>query len=119
MVLDPVRIQQVLMNLLGNAAKFTASGGISLSATALPQGIEILVTDTGLGMPADEVDKVFEPFHQVDPQNRRGFGGTGLGLAISREIAEAHGGTLTATSVEGQGSRFRLFLNTSTGLETA
>lgn len=116
-VVDPVRIHQVLGNLLGNAAKFTSKGSITLQATALPHTLEILVQDTGLGMPQDEVEKIFDPFHQVDPQNKRGFGGTGLGLAISREIMQAHGGTLSATTVEGKGSTFRMTFNLPTGLE--
>jgi signal transduction histidine kinase len=108
--LDAKRIQQVLMNLLGNATKFTEKGSVSLIAEIVRDQIEIRVKDTGMGIPPDQVERVFEPFHQVDSSNKRGIGGTGLGLAISREIVEAHGGTLTATSVEGEGSVFKVTL---------
>lgn len=108
--LDAKRIQQVLMNLLGNAAKFTEKGSVSLIAEVVRDQIEIRIKDTGMGIPPDQVERVFEPFHQVDSSNKRGIGGTGLGLAISREIIEAHGGTLSATSVEGEGSVFMVVL---------
>ena len=108
--LDAKRIQQVLMNLLGNATKFTEKGSVSLIAEVVRDQIEIRIKDTGMGIPPDQVEKVFEPFHQVDSSNKRGIGGTGLGLAISREIIEAHGGTLSATSVEGEGSVFKVVL---------
>lgn len=108
--LDAKRIQQVLMNLLGNATKFTENGSVSLIAEVVRDQVEIRVKDTGMGIPPDQVERVFEPFHQVDSSNKRGIGGTGLGLAISREIIEAHGGTLTATSVEGEGSVFKVVL---------
>ena len=108
--LDAKRIQQVLMNLLGNATKFTEKGSVSLIAEVVRDQIEIRIKDTGMGIPPEQVEKVFEPFHQVDSANKRGIGGTGLGLAISREIIEAHGGTLTATSVEGEGSVFLVVL---------
>ncbi|WP_081788151.1 ATP-binding protein [Sulfitobacter mediterraneus] len=108
--LDAKRIQQVLMNLLGNATKFTDKGSVSLIAEVVRDQIEIRIKDTGMGIPPDQVERVFEPFHQVDSSNKRGIGGTGLGLAISREIIEAHGGTLSATSVEGEGSVFMVVL---------
>jgi signal transduction histidine kinase len=68
------------------------------------------VTDSGIGIPEDELERVFEPFHQVDSTATRRFGGTGLGLAISRDIATAHGGSLVATSIMGKGSSFLLTL---------
>jgi signal transduction histidine kinase len=108
--MDAKRVQQVLMNLLGNAAKFTETGTLSLTAEISGDLVQIRVQDTGMGIPQDQVEKVFEPFHQVDASNKRGIGGTGLGLAISREIIEAHGGSLTASSVEGEGSVFLLTL---------
>lgn len=103
---DANRVRQVLINLVGNAAKFTQTGGIKLNVVMNDNVVEFSVTDTGIGIPEDQVSRVFEAFHQVDATSTRQFGGTGLGLAISRDIAEMHGGTLTASSVTGQGSTF-------------
>lgn len=110
---DAKRIQQVLLNLLGNAAKFTSAGKISVQTTVHRETVDIVVRDTGMGMPEGELEKIFEPFHQIDASNARGIGGTGLGLAISREIAVAHGGTLTARTMEGAGSTFTLSIKRS------
>lgn len=107
---DANRIRQVLINLVGNATKFTQQGGIRLDVTMTNSTVEFSVQDTGIGISGDEVNRVFEAFHQVDSTSTRQFGGTGLGLAISRDIAEAHGGTLTASSVPGAGSTFVLRL---------
>lgn len=107
---DRKRLRQVLLNLLGNALKFTAEGEISLVARQESEGVQIELSDTGPGMPETELEKIFEPFHQVDSSGSRSAGGTGLGLAISREIVEAHGGTLVANSVLGKGSVFKVFL---------
>ncbi len=109
-VADTKRIQQVLINLISNATKFTDEGAITLTVTAKADTVEFRVSDTGIGIPENEVARVFEAFHQVDSSATRRHGGTGLGLAISRDIAVAHGGTLTATSVEGKGSVFVLCL---------
>ncbi|OAN74641.1 hypothetical protein A8B82_17950 [Sulfitobacter sp. EhC04] len=103
---DANRVRQVLINLVGNAAKFTQTGSIKLDVVMNDNVVEFSVTDTGIGIPEDQVSRVFEAFHQVDATSTRQFGGTGLGLAISRDIAEMHGGTLTASSVTGQGSTF-------------
>jgi hypothetical protein len=107
---DRKRLRQILLNLLGNAIKFTQIGGIQIKARPVGGTIRIEVQDTGPGMPEPEVEKIFEPFHQVDSSATRSVGGTGLGLAISREIAEAHGGSLVATTQEGKGSTFILTL---------
>ncbi|WP_172975917.1 ATP-binding protein [Sulfitobacter sp. THAF37] len=107
---DPSRIRQVLINLVGNASKFTKEGGIDLTVKVGDDEVEFSVKDSGIGIPEDQVNRVFEAFHQVDSTSTRQFGGTGLGLAISRDIAEAHGGTLTASSVPGEGSTFVLRL---------
>ena len=107
---DANRIRQILINLVGNATKFTDTGKIRLDVSRHGSDIEFRVSDTGIGIPQDQVSRVFEAFHQVDASPTRKFGGTGLGLAISRDIAEAHGGTLTASSADGEGSVFVLIL---------
>jgi len=108
---DPLRLQQVLANLVSNAVKFTAEGRVAVSAEFVsPDEVEFCVTDTGIGIPADRLAEVFEKFAQVESANYRRFGGTGLGLAVSRQLAELMGGTLQAESTPGVGSTFRLRL---------
>lgn len=107
---DDKRIQQVLINLIGNASKFTDEGTITLDVSQTAENVLFRVTDSGIGIPEEHLGRVFEAFHQVDNSSGRKYGGTGLGLAISRDIARAHGGDLIATSVEGQGSSFILSL---------
>lgn len=116
---DAKRIQQVLINLIGNASKFTEEGSIAVIATSTDSTVTIQVKDSGIGIPDDEIENVFEAFHQVDSTSSRKHNGTGLGLAISRDIALAHGGELTAQSVMGQGSTFTLTLPRSAALEHA
>ena len=101
---------QYLPDLIGNASKFTDEGTISVKVMENEKDILFTVTDSGIGIPQDQLEKVFEAFHQVDNSSGRKYGGTGLGLAISRDIAVAHGGDLTATSVQGKGSTFTLRL---------
>ncbi|WP_342740801.1 ATP-binding protein [Bradyrhizobium sp. B117] len=106
---DVDRLRQVLLNLVGNAVKFTASGEIRLSAAPDPNRadwIRLQVTDTGIGIPPDRIDRLFEPFTQADASIARRFGGTGLGLAICRRLTEAMGGDITAESEPGQGCTF-------------
>jgi signal transduction histidine kinase/AmiR/NasT family two-component response regulator len=105
---DATRIRQVLHNLLGNALKFTAEGGITLEACRAPETgrMRITVRDTGVGIPGDELERIFEPYHQAEGTYERRFGGTGLGLTISRELCEAMGGSLTCASEVGHGSAF-------------
>lgn len=107
---DAKRIQQVLINLISNASKFTDVGKISVKVRQTEDKVIFSVADTGIGIPDDQLLKVFEAFHQVDNSSGRKYGGTGLGLAISRDIAKAHGGDLTASSVKGKGSTFTLTL---------
>ncbi|MAM25240.1 MAG: ATPase [Rhodobacteraceae bacterium] len=107
---DIKRVQQVLINLIGNASKFTDNGSVTLAARVTDDDVNFDVTDTGVGIPANEIDRVFEPFHQVDGTATRKHGGTGLGLAISRDIAQAHGGSLSVASEPGKGSTFTLSL---------
>ena len=109
---DPPRMEQVLMNLLHNAIKFTPTGGqIRVSAGQRddkPGVILFQVRDTGAGIPADALERIFERFYKAD--RARASGGTGLGLAIARHLVEAHGGKIWAESIEGQGSTFSLTL---------
>lgn len=109
---DERRLTQVLMNLLGNAAKFTEQGRITLSASVRPAGdtdaddIVLTVQDTGIGIPADKLDLLFNPFTQVDVSDRRSFAGAGLGLAIARALIRRMGGTMGVRSRVGEGSTF-------------
>ena len=107
---DRGRLSQVIANLLANAARHTPSGGRVEISTSVTDGSAVLdVTDTGEGIPADELEAIFERFHRVDTARSHNGGGSGLGLTISRAIASAHGGTLVAASEgPGQGSCFRL-----------
>ncbi len=107
---DSARVRQVLYNLISNAVKFTAAGHVRVEIEALSPGFRIRVTDTGVGVPADRLDKLFAKFVQADSSTTRQFGGTGLGLAICRELADAMGGSIAVTSVEGQGSCFTVDL---------
>ena len=107
---DAGKIRQVLCNLASNAVKFTAAGAIDLSVKRTATGVSIAVSDSGVGIPQTEMSRLFGRFSQVDPSNTRRFGGTGLGLAISRELVELMGGSITAASVEGEGSTFSLEL---------
>ncbi|HEX2754799.1 MAG TPA: GAF domain-containing protein, partial [Candidatus Limnocylindrales bacterium] len=116
---DAGRLRQIVLNLLSNAVKFTDQGEVVLGLEATrgtaagdPWTLAIEVRDTGIGIPPDAMDRLFQSFSQVDASISRRFGGTGLGLAISRRLAESMGGALTATSsgVAGEGSTFRLTL---------
>ncbi|CAN7456956.1 ATP-binding protein [Phenylobacterium sp. LjRoot219] len=109
---DPLRLQQVLANLVSNAVKFTGQGRVAVRAELLPCGaaVEFRVTDTGIGIPPERMAEVFEKFAQLESAKDRRFGGTGLGLAVSRELAELMGGALEAESAPGVGSIFRLRL---------
>jgi PAS domain S-box-containing protein len=107
---DPVRIAQILLNLLANAVKFTAQGEVRLSASREGDSLVFRVTDSGIGISPEQIERLFIPFEQADSSTTRKFGGTGLGLAISRRLAEGMGGTLTARSAAGRGSAFTLRL---------
>jgi CheY-like chemotaxis protein/signal transduction histidine kinase len=109
-VTDGGRLEQILRNLLSNAIKFTEKGSVTLEMQPRAGGIALVVTDTGIGIPADQQQRVFEAFHQGDGALNRRFGGTGLGLSISRQLAGLLGGELALSSVEGQGSQFTLEL---------
>ncbi len=108
---DPSRLRQVLLNLVGNALKFTAEGQIALTvsnhASGLPGHIEIAVADTGIGIPRDRLGAIFEEFEQADTSTTRRYGGTGLGLSISRLLVEKMGGSISVESQVGQGTTLR------------
>ncbi len=107
---DERRLKQMLLNLLSNAVKFTPTGSVSLIVRQQPQGISFTVADTGIGISADQLNLLFQPFSQLDDQLTRQYAGTGLGLALTRKLARLHGGDITVSSVLGEGSEFTLFL---------
>jgi PAS domain S-box-containing protein len=107
---DAVRSSQILLNLLSNAVKFTAAGEVRLDARREDTQLVFQVTDSGIGIAPEHIERLFMPFEQADGSTTRQFGGTGLGLAISRRLAEMMGGSLTATSEVGHGSTFTLRL---------
>lgn len=107
---DKTRLRQVVLNLLSNAVKFTAHGEVALTASLGPDDILITVRDSGLGIPLDEQEKIFDEFQRSERTAGRGYGGMGLGLAITRRLVEMHGGRIWVTSAgeEGSGSTFSL-----------
>ncbi len=116
---DVTRLRQALVNLLSNAVKFTERGEVVLEVRlGAADALVLAVRDTGIGIPADRVDRLFRSFSQVDASTTRVYGGTGLGLAISRRIAEAMGGTISVESTPGQGSVFALTVSLPRGEQT-
>jgi len=112
---DPGRIKQALLNLVGNAIKFTSSGGITISAIILERKdnhvtIRLEVSDTGIGIPQSAISRLFKSFTQVDASTTRKYGGTGLGLFITRQFIELMGGNISCTSREGLGSKFTIVI---------
>ena len=112
---DPLRLKQILFNLLGNAIKFTKKGSVRLAVTGVPLNecgydLRFTVSDTGVGMIPDILDSIFEPYRQGELSVARQFGGSGLGLPISRKLAELMGGVLSVESALGRGSSFTLSL---------
>lgn len=120
---DAARIRQVLVNLVGNAIKFTDAGSVTvrlLRAPNEPVASDMLafeVSDTGIGIPADKLDRLFQSFSQLHPGINRKYGGTGLGLAICKRLVELMGGRIEARSEEGAGSLFRFTLLASCNSE--
>ena len=104
---DPLRVRQIVTNLVGNAIKFTKQGGVTIREQLVEANdkapLKIEVIDTGVGIPEESLEKIFQPFIQADSSVTRQFGGTGLGLTISRRFAEALGGSLVASSRPGLG----------------
>ena len=110
---DPMRLRQVLFNLLSNACKFTKEGEVRLKAKRVADGrdwIELAVADSGIGMTPEQQAKIFEEFTQADSSTAQRFGGTGLGLAITRKLARMMGGDVTVASEPGKGSVFTVRL---------
>jgi len=108
---DKARVEQIVINLLSNAVKFTSTGSVTLECDQHDsQSVSIAVTDTGLGIPRDQLEKIFEPFVQVGRSFSQSQEGTGLGLAISRDLARAMDGDIVVTSEIEKGSQFRLIL---------
>jgi signal transduction histidine kinase len=103
---DEQRLTQVLLNLVGNAIKFTDAGKVRITAASANGHLALSVSDTGPGIPPQEQQRIFEKFHQVDASSTRTKGGTGLGLAIAKQIIEMHGGRIWVESTLGQGSTF-------------
>jgi signal transduction histidine kinase len=105
---DPMRVRQILLNLIGNAIKFTRNGSIIVEARRLPNEdmVEFRVTDTGIGIPVHDRERIFDDFVTLDATFSRAVGGTGLGLAIVRRLVKAMGGTIGLESSEGYGSSF-------------
>jgi signal transduction histidine kinase len=103
---DGKRITQCLMNLAGNALKFTREGRVELRVEREGEHLRFAVADTGIGIPADQIDGIFEEFRQADATVSRDFGGTGLGLSITRKLVELHGGRIWVESLPGKGSTF-------------
>jgi GAF domain-containing protein len=113
LTVDPMRLRQILLNLLSNACKFTKAGEVKLAARKVSNGssfVEFAVSDTGIGMTAQQQAKLFEEFSQADAATAQRFGGTGLGLAITRKLARMMGGDVTVTSEAGKGSVFTVRL---------
>ena len=113
LTVDPMRLRQILLNLLSNACKFTKGGEIKLAARKVSNGksfVEFAVSDTGIGMTAEQQAKLFEEFTQADASTAQNFGGTGLGLAITRKLARMMGGDVAVASEPGKGSVFTVRL---------
>jgi Amt family ammonium transporter len=114
---DPMRLKQILINLIGNAIKFTESGSVRVVTRCIKRGsgkshLQFEVIDTGIGMTEKQLERLFQPFSQADSSTTRQFGGTGLGLTISKRLTEALGGSLSVDSVLNQGSTFTVAVAT-------
>ncbi|MEL6626812.1 MAG: two-component regulator propeller domain-containing protein, partial [Bacteroidota bacterium] len=110
---DPFRLQQILFNLVGNAIKFTEEGEIRVFAEAVGSQVKISVSDTGIGIPQEKLNAIFDAFQQADGSTARKFGGTGLGLTITKQLVSLHGGEIGVNSQVGEGSVFWFTLGAS------
>jgi signal transduction histidine kinase len=107
---DPVAVRQVLSNLIENAVRYTPRGGtITVFSAGEKGGVRLGVRDTGSGISAEHLPRIFERFYRVDPARSRAAGGTGLGLAIVKHLVEAHGGRVSAESIPGTGTTVSAF----------
>ena len=106
---DGLRLRQIMLNLIGNAVKFTETGHIRISYRLLPGEVQVVVSDSGIGISPARLETIFNPFTQGEAETARRYGGTGLGLSISRQLAALLGGRITVDSVPGKGSCFTLF----------
>jgi signal transduction histidine kinase/CheY-like chemotaxis protein/HPt (histidine-containing phosphotransfer) domain-containing protein len=112
---DPVRLRQILLNIVGNAIKFTDAGSITIKAAAIPQdsnqvALQITVDDTGVGISTENIRKIFNEFEQADTAVARKYGGTGLGLTITRKLVELQNGTIDITSTPGKGTKINIII---------
>ncbi|MCP4134390.1 MAG: response regulator [bacterium] len=110
---DENRLQQVLLNLVGNAVKFTESGYVEITAESFDRWVRVAVSDTGIGIPPERIDSIFQSFEQGGGSPERKYGGTGLGLPISKQLVELHGGEIGVRSTPGKGSTFSITLPVS------
>ena len=113
LTVDPMRLKQILLNLLSNACKFTKEGEVSLRARKVGNGsdmVELAVADSGIGMTPEQLGKLFQEFSQAEASIAKKYGGTGLGLAITRKLARLMGGDVTVASESGKGSVFTVRL---------
>jgi signal transduction histidine kinase len=108
---DERKFKQVVVNLLSNAVKFTPPGGcVTVSASRLDSGVALAVTDTGIGIAASDLPRIFDAFQQIRSSGEARHEGTGLGLSLTRRLVELHGGRITVESEPGRGSTFRVWL---------
>src|SRR5690606_12582032 len=112
---DPLRLRQILNNLIGNAVKFTERGQVQLQVSGRTGAVRFDIRDTGIGIPADRLHSIFDPFAQADASMSRRFGGTGLGTTISHQLVELMHGTIEVQSTEGKGSTFTVVIPLPTG----
>jgi signal transduction histidine kinase len=113
LTVDPMRLRQILLNLLSNACKFTKQGDVTLRARRLANGrhwVELVVIDSGVGMTPEQLSRLFQEFSQAEASTAKKYGGTGLGLAITRKLARMMGGDVRVTSEHGKGSVFTVSL---------
>jgi signal transduction histidine kinase len=110
---DPTRVRQIMMNLVGNALKFTSSGNITVTVEYASENLEITVSDSGFGIPKDQISHIFDPFSQASPETTRKYGGSGLGLAITHSLVESMDGMISVDSTPGIGTTFNLTLPNS------